>query len=156
MAPFKRGRIWWYTFTFFGRTIRESSKSTSKTIALKAEQQHRRRLEEGFLNIRNVRQQRVRYLKDIIAEYLEGYRLRNRSVKFAEYALGHVSRLLGEKWIIDIDETVVLRYQEDLTPEEIADTLDAPLATVKSHLQRGLKLLRAKATCRLREYIRGV
>jgi len=51
---------------------------------------------------------------------------------------------------------LVLRYQEDMTPEEIADTLDAPLATVKSHLQRGLKLLRAKATCQLREYIRGV
>ena len=40
---------------------------------------------------------------------------------------------------------LVLRYQEDLTPEEIAATLEAPLATVKSHLQRGLKLLRAKA-----------
>lgn len=51
---------------------------------------------------------------------------------------------------------LVLRYQEDLTPEEIAATLDAPLATVKSHLQRGLKLLRAKAACHLREYIRGV
>jgi RNA polymerase sigma-70 factor, ECF subfamily len=51
---------------------------------------------------------------------------------------------------------LVLRYQEDLTPEEIAETLDAPLATVKSHLQRGLKLLRAKATCHLREYVRGV
>ena len=50
---------------------------------------------------------------------------------------------------------LVLRYQEDLTPEEIAATLDAPLATVKSHLQRGLKLLRAKAACHLREYIRG-
>ena len=49
---------------------------------------------------------------------------------------------------------LVLRYQEDLTPEEIAATLDAPLATVKSHLQRGLKLLRAKAADHLREYIR--
>ena len=49
---------------------------------------------------------------------------------------------------------LVLRYQEDLTPEEIAATLDAPLATVKSHLQRGLKLLRAKATNHLKEYIR--
>jgi len=49
---------------------------------------------------------------------------------------------------------LVLRYQEDLTPEEIAATLDAPLATVKSHLQRGLKLLRAKAQSHLREYIR--
>ena len=51
---------------------------------------------------------------------------------------------------------LVLRYQEDLTPDEIAATLEAPLATVKSHLQRGLKLLRAKATSQLREYIRGV
>ena len=50
---------------------------------------------------------------------------------------------------------LVLRYQEDLTPEEIAATLDAPLATVKSHLQRGLKLLRAKATTHFKEYIRG-
>ena len=50
---------------------------------------------------------------------------------------------------------LVLRYQEDLTPEEIAVTLNAPLATVKSHLQRGLKLLRAKAESHLREYLRG-
>ena len=49
---------------------------------------------------------------------------------------------------------LVLRYQEDLTPEEIARTLEAPLATVKSHLQRGLKLLRAKATAHLKEYVR--
>jgi len=51
---------------------------------------------------------------------------------------------------------LVLRYQEDLTPEEIAATLDAPLATVKSQLQRGLKLLRAKAATHLKEYVRGV
>ena len=48
---------------------------------------------------------------------------------------------------------LVLRYQEDLTPEEIAATLDAPLATVKSNLQRGLKLLRAKAECHLKDFI---
>ena len=51
---------------------------------------------------------------------------------------------------------LVLRYQEDLTPEEIAATVDAPVATVKSNLQRGLKLLRAKATTHLKEYIRGL
>ena len=51
---------------------------------------------------------------------------------------------------------LILRYQEDLSPEEIAATLNAPLATVKSHLQRGLKLLRAKAGNYLREYVRGI
>ena len=50
---------------------------------------------------------------------------------------------------------LVLRYQEDMLPEEIAAALDAPLATVKSNLQRGLKLLRAKASNHLREFIRG-
>jgi RNA polymerase sigma-70 factor (ECF subfamily) len=49
---------------------------------------------------------------------------------------------------------LVLRYQEDLTPEEIASTLAAPVATVKSHLQRGLKLLRARAASHLKEYVR--
>ena len=39
---------------------------------------------------------------------------------------------------------IVLRYQEGLGPEEIARVLEMPVATVKSHLQRALKVLRAK------------
>jgi RNA polymerase sigma-70 factor, ECF subfamily len=50
---------------------------------------------------------------------------------------------------------LILRYQEDMMPEEIAAMQDAPVATVKSNLQRGLKLLRAKATSQLKEFIRG-
>jgi RNA polymerase sigma-70 factor (ECF subfamily) len=50
---------------------------------------------------------------------------------------------------------LILRYQEDLTPDEIAATLNAPVATVKSQLQRGLKLLRSKAATHLKEFVRG-
>lgn len=39
---------------------------------------------------------------------------------------------------------ITLRYQEDLMPEEIAQLLNMPLATVKSHLQRALKVLRLR------------
>ncbi len=39
---------------------------------------------------------------------------------------------------------IVLRYQEDLMPEEIAQTLSMPVATVKSNLYRGLEILRQK------------
>jgi RNA polymerase sigma-70 factor, ECF subfamily len=49
---------------------------------------------------------------------------------------------------------IVLRYQEDMTPDEIARLLDQPLATVKSQLQRGLQLLRRKAAVTMKEYIR--
>ena len=50
---------------------------------------------------------------------------------------------------------VLLRYQEDMEPEDIALELAMPQATVRSHLQRGLKLLRDKADRTLKEYIRG-
>ncbi len=39
---------------------------------------------------------------------------------------------------------MVLRYQEDLTPEEISEVLEMPVGTVKSHLQRSLGMLREK------------
>jgi RNA polymerase sigma-70 factor (ECF subfamily) len=39
---------------------------------------------------------------------------------------------------------MVLRYQEDLDPSEIAEVLDMPVSTVKSHLQRSHALLREK------------
>lgn len=39
---------------------------------------------------------------------------------------------------------MVLRYQEDLMPEEIADVLEMPVRTVKSHLHRSLAILREK------------
>ncbi len=50
---------------------------------------------------------------------------------------------------------VVLRYQEELTPPEIAALLGQPLATVKSNLQRALTLLRRKAGTILKEYVRA-
>ena len=39
---------------------------------------------------------------------------------------------------------VVLRYQEDLEPEEISELLRVPVGTVKSQLQRSLAILREK------------
>jgi RNA polymerase sigma-70 factor, ECF subfamily len=39
---------------------------------------------------------------------------------------------------------VLLRYQEDLDPPDIAQTLGMPLNTVKSHLKRSLALLRRR------------
>ncbi|MGA2595155.1 MAG: sigma-70 family RNA polymerase sigma factor [Bryobacteraceae bacterium] len=46
---------------------------------------------------------------------------------------------------------VILRYQEDLDPTEIAEALSIPVGTVKSQLQRALALLRAKMSRSLGE-----
>jgi RNA polymerase sigma-70 factor (ECF subfamily) len=44
---------------------------------------------------------------------------------------------------------VVLRYQEDMEPDEIAKVLEMKVATVKTQLARALELLRAKVSLRL-------
>ncbi len=110
MATYPRGKYWWYRFRFAGERIDEPTKSTSRTVAKEAERQHRRALEAGYNNFKEVRQNRVRILEEVIEEYLTGYRLRYRSASFAEYALGHVSRLLGTKIVGEITEISVLRY----------------------------------------------
>ena len=48
---------------------------------------------------------------------------------------------------------VVLRYQEDLDPTEIARVLGIPVGTVKSQLQRALALLREKLSRSLGEIL---
>ncbi len=120
MAVFKRGGVWWYKFYFAGQFIRESAKSTSKTVAKDAENQRRRELEQGFHNLRQRRENRIRLLRDVADEYLADYKLRFRGITFAEYAIGHVVRYLGDKLLVDIDETEVIGYQSTRLKESAA------------------------------------
>ncbi|MEO6817537.1 MAG: site-specific integrase [Edaphobacter sp.] len=152
MSLFKRGEVWWYKFYFAGQLIRETSKSTSKTVAKDAERERRRELEAGYNNVKEIRQNRIRSLEEIIGEYLIGYRLRYRSATFAEYALGHVSRLLGSKLVVDINEAAVMRYQEDRLREKAAPKsineevrfllkmMGDPGEVIRSHLKKKKQL----------------
>jgi RNA polymerase sigma-70 factor, ECF subfamily len=55
----------------------------------------------------------------------------------------HLSALLCEL-SSQARAVVLLRYQEDLDPLEIASTLEMPINTVKSHLKRSLAQLRER------------
>lgn len=55
MAVYRRGRVWWFGFQFNGRRIQESSGSTNKTVAIRAEAKRRTELLEhraGFKKIK--------------------------------------------------------------------------------------------------------
>ncbi len=53
-------------------------------------------------------------------------------------------KLLLEELSPTARAVVLLRYQEDLDPVDIARTLEMPINTVKSHLKRSLEFMRQK------------
>jgi integrase len=121
MAIFQRGEIWWYEFSFAGRRIRESSKSTSKTLARTAERNRKRELEEGFNNVSDTRHERVRTVGDMAEEYLTAYKLRHpQSAVFADYAVSHVKRIVGSKMFVDCNEATITSYQNERLREGAA------------------------------------
>jgi integrase len=111
MALFKRGDIWWYEFLFARRRVRESAKTSSKTVARLAEQKRRRQLEDGFNGVEDNREERIRSMKELGRAYLEDYKLRHKSIVYAKYAVGNVIRHLGPTMAVDVTEQTVTAYQ---------------------------------------------
>lgn len=117
----KESKTWWYEFTFAGRRVRESSKSTRKTLAAEAEKKRRLELERSFNGIADNRRERIRSIADLGEAFLTDYRLRNpRSATFAEQTMGHVKELLGTKLAADITDATVKEYQRDRLKEGAA------------------------------------
>jgi integrase len=123
----KASRIWWYNFTFAGRRIQESSGSTRKTIAVAAEKSRRIELERSLNNLPDRRRERIQSVAELLAAYLDGYKLRNpKSATFAEYTSRHVTRLIGSLLVVDVSEATVKEYQtarlkEKASPKSIND-----------------------------------
>jgi integrase len=120
MAVLKRGKFWSYEFMFAGRRVRESAKTTSKTVAKLAEQKRRRQLEEGFNGVEDNREERIRTLRDLGLAYLEDYQLRHKAVTFADYAVGNVIRHLGAMMAVDVTDKTVSIYQTSRLKEAAA------------------------------------
>ena len=51
-------------------------------------------------------------------EFLEDYKTKHRSVTYAQYALGHVKRFLGDRLVVEITPKVVKRYQTSRLKEK--------------------------------------
>jgi len=52
MAVYKRGRVWWYKFTWNGEPIRRSAKQSNRRVAEQMEAAHRTALAKGEVGIR--------------------------------------------------------------------------------------------------------
>jgi hypothetical protein len=117
----KQAKVWWYHFSFGGRRIQESSKSTRKTIAQQAEKNRRMELEKGFNEIEDKRGERIRSIASLVIEFITAYNLRNpRSVIFAAYAVKPLKRILGRLMAVDLTAAAVKEYQTTRLAEKAA------------------------------------
>ena len=111
MSLFKRGGKWWYEFVFHGQRIRESTGSESKTLAVKAERQRRRELEESANGVRAAR--RPVLFPVAAREWMAANRARwsESNVAIQEFNLKHLSAYFGSMLLADIAPQHIGKYQ---------------------------------------------
>jgi integrase len=92
-----------------------------KTVAREAEKRRRRELEQGFNGLTDNRDSRITGLQQLANSFLAEYAVRQpKSATFAEYALGHVLRLLGNSTAVEITDKVIVSYRIDCLNEGAA------------------------------------
>jgi integrase len=122
MSVFRIGKYYHYNFILDGRRYKASTGKTSKQAAEAVERKVRMRLESGYNEVvqQEERAQSRRTVKEAAEEFLKAYKAKHRAPVFAEYALGHVARLLGEKLVLEITPATVKQYQTDRLAEGAA------------------------------------
>jgi hypothetical protein len=80
-----RFAIWWYEFTFAGRRIRESSKSTRKTIATQADDNRREELQKAYAGqgASEHPTERIRTVNSALATYKKAFPINHREKSVA-------------------------------------------------------------------------
>lgn len=137
MSVYKRGNIWWYKFRFNGQTVRESSKSASRTVAREAEKARRHQLEESFNGIRKKQAGRLFSLASQEWVDLKRPTLSPRSVKIEEANLKHLKPVFGGLLLGDIGAQAISRYQQQRLAENAAPkTVNLEIGTLRAILRR--------------------
>jgi integrase len=113
MSVFKNGRFYHYEFKLDGRRHRGSTGTANKQQAINEERRQRERLKKSYSQIleEEAREQQRKIVQLAADEFLKDYRTKHRSATYAEYALGHVKSVLGDRLVVEITPEVVKRYQ---------------------------------------------
>ena len=128
MSIFRNGRYYHYVFQVDGRRYRGSTGATNKQQAIAEERRQRERLGRSYSQVveEESRQQQRKTIQAAADEFLADYKAKHQAHTFAEYALGHVTKRLGKRLVMEITPEVVKRYQaarrkEKASPKTIND-----------------------------------
>jgi len=137
MTLSKRGNVYWYEFVFNGQRIRESTKSSNRDVAARAERERRRELELGT----NRLGEKKKPLPFAIAakKWLEmkeaGWSPSNYRIE--TYNVDHLKKGFAKKLLEDIGADDVSRYQAARKKEGASGrTINMEVGTLRAILKK--------------------
>jgi integrase len=136
MSIFKRGSIWWYEFVFHGQRVRESTGSNSRTLAVRAERQRRRDLEESANGVRPIRRQLL--FPSAAREWMNANQARwsSSNIAIQNYNLKHLSAYFGGMLMSDITPQHIGRYQAFRQKQKASNrTINMEVSTLRMILK---------------------
>jgi len=105
--------VWWFEFTYAGKRVRESAKTTRKTIAIEAEKQARLRLERAHAGLPvEAPSMRINTVLDRTKAYRTAYKQghRDKSQTWVAERLAHVEKALGNVLLPELTEERIRKY----------------------------------------------
>jgi integrase len=136
MALFKRGSIWWIELEFRGQRIRKSTGSKSRTLAVKAEHQLRRELEESANGIKQSRKPML--FSPTVREWMSANQARwsKANVAIQNYNIKRLNGFFGSMLLTDITPQHIGKYQSKRQKEGASNrTINMEVATLRMVLK---------------------
>jgi integrase len=122
---------------FAGQRVRESSKSTSKTVAIKAERARRRQMEEGFNGL--PRNRKPMLFSVAAREHLDFKKaeVKASTLRIESKNIDHLTPVFGKLLLIDITAKDIAAYQRSRAAEGAAGaTINLEVGTLRGILVR--------------------
>ncbi|MFT4112400.1 tyrosine-type recombinase/integrase [Silvibacterium sp.] len=137
MAIYKRGDIWWYEFVFQGQRIRESTNTSNKEIAGRAERERRRALELGASGLTEKKQPQLfsvaakRWLETNSAHWSAS------NTRIEKYNVEHLLPHFGKLLLTDVSADSISRYQAKRKKDEASNrTINMEVGTLRAIMRK--------------------
>lgn len=134
---YKGSKVWTMDFMFHGQRVRESTGTTSKTLAVDIERKRRRDLEAGAAGIKKRKPaQLLSVASEAWIESKEG-KVSARSIAIEGANLKHILPELGKKLVTDLEAKDITRYQKKRLEESASPkTINLEVGTIRAILKR--------------------
>ena len=142
----KESATWWYEFAFDGKRVRESAKTTKKTIAAAAEQRRRQDMERARAGLptTDTPKDRVRTVRAALAAYQKAYPVNHRpkAIAIVNERSPHIERLLGSLLMPDLIPERITDYMIQRRGEGVSNrTINMELGVLSRAVGHSFKVL---------------